>query len=476
MLFNDIDMSEHMRIIDVRGRGLANQELTTVRPAGSSDYYVTYRTIPKRFIEVDYEIRAKNKKDLRKKIDEVSALVVTTENVPVIFSDEPDMTYFVEYAGAEEDIEHHHVGIHRGTFFLLRDKYKYGSERTLHFPSDIVTIENNGTADASPIFELTAKKKATFAMISNDEDEYNMIGNIVPIDETPYEREELVLHDDCTSLTGWTDATYVDNGYVDGNIKVEKGAFVLDTVGSAIVPHKWQGPSIKRPIGTSLDDFRMDVEVELLNVGRGTGMLEIYLLDAAGETVMKIGIEDRWENVDLVHGKFQLGPIGPDRYNYTREAKYPPAWNNFKGVLKIFRSKGRIRPYFSLIDGRGRHVWTSSAFVYTDLENKYQDPITQVQIAMRVHAPTDKKNGIKVKDIKFWRYNEKEEGVPYILDVGDVVILDGVNDDIYLNGEPRNDLKNFGGSFFTLKKGLNRLVVTPADSFDTLVRFREPYR
>src|SRR5690625_4960141 len=98
-------MSHYMRIIDVRGRGLTEQELTTVRVIVSGEDYVTYRTKPSRHLEIDYEIRAKNKEELRKKIDAVSVIIETTEKVPIIFPDEPDMTYYGEYAGAEQSVE-----------------------------------------------------------------------------------------------------------------------------------------------------------------------------------------------------------------------------------------------------------------------------------------------------------------------------------------------------------------------------------
>ena len=56
-------MSQYMRIIAVRGRGITEQELTTVRVVGSDEDYVTYRTKPARFLEIDYEVRARIKKN-----------------------------------------------------------------------------------------------------------------------------------------------------------------------------------------------------------------------------------------------------------------------------------------------------------------------------------------------------------------------------------------------------------------------------
>src|SRR5690606_3730995 len=194
LLYNNIDMSDYMRIIAVRGRGLTEQELTTIRVIGSDEDYVIYRTKPPRYLEIDYEIRAKNKEELRKKIDAVSAIIETTEKVPIIFPDEPDMTYYGEYAGAEQSIEYHHIGIHRGTIYILREPYKYGPEKVVEPESDTFIVENNGTAETEPIIELTATQKATFAMVSNGE-EYMMIGKPAEVDEQLVDEKVRVLYE-----------------------------------------------------------------------------------------------------------------------------------------------------------------------------------------------------------------------------------------------------------------------------------------
>src|SRR5699024_5820601 len=107
LLYNHIDMSEHMRIVEVRGRGLTDRNLLTVRSLGSDIDHVTYRTKPKRFLEIDFEVREGNKKDLRKKLDEISGFIVTKEQVSIVFSDESDRIYYGEYSGETESKEHH---------------------------------------------------------------------------------------------------------------------------------------------------------------------------------------------------------------------------------------------------------------------------------------------------------------------------------------------------------------------------------
>lgn len=465
-------MSQHMRIIDVRGRGLAGQELTTIRPTGSDEEYITYRTTPKRYLEIDFEIRAKNKEDLRKKIDEINGFIETKEKVPIVFSDEPDMRYYGELESIEEDRELHHIGIHRGTIFILRDNYKYGQEKQYIIDGPSI-LENEGTATVKPVFELTATQKSTFAMISDGE-QYNLIGRPAPADEIASSHQELIMHDNCQSTSGWTTADEVDNGSVTGSIKPENGAFVVDSIGSG---SGWIGPSIKRDIGATLENMRFAAEVELLNTGNKTGMIEFYFLNNNDDVIFKIGIEDVYEHIDEVQGKFQTREAGNDNIvNHYVKADNRNMWNSFKGVLQVFVDNGYIRPYFALVMPNGSHNYIKSAerFIWTGLPFPSLLRVSQVQVALRNYAGTSLAT-MRVKDIKVWRYNPYE-GIPYILDEGDVVTFDHVNDDLLINGEPRNDLKNFGGSFFSLKKGQNTIVVSPQDAFNATVKFRERYR
>src|SRR5690625_3967067 len=194
-------MGNHMRIIDIRGRGLTEQELTTLRATGSDDDYVNYRTKPTRYIEVDYEVRAKNKDDLRKKIDEVSGFIAPNREVPVIFKDELDRIYHCEYAGAIEDKEHYHLARHRGTMIFLRKSVKYSKEEKTITLDGPTLINNEGNEPADPIIELTATKPATFAMIDTPNDEYNLLG--FPLEEGRdeiVEERTLIMNEDGSTL------------------------------------------------------------------------------------------------------------------------------------------------------------------------------------------------------------------------------------------------------------------------------------
>src|SRR5690625_6028969 len=65
--------------------------------------------------------------------------------------------------------------------FLCSDPYKYSKDESTETLDDTTVIKNEGSEATEPIIELTAKKKTTFAMINNMNDEYNLIG--YPLEE-----------------------------------------------------------------------------------------------------------------------------------------------------------------------------------------------------------------------------------------------------------------------------------------------------
>src|SRR5699024_10256670 len=74
-------------------------------------------------------IVAENETDLRNKIDYLNSILYTNNAVPIIFKDEPDVTYFGEYEGdpSWEDFRRHG----RGTLpFICYDPYTYYKEKT----------------------------------------------------------------------------------------------------------------------------------------------------------------------------------------------------------------------------------------------------------------------------------------------------------------------------------------------------------
>src|SRR5690554_4130193 len=381
-------MTQYMRIIAVRGRGLTEQELTTVRVIGSDEDYVTYRTKPPRFLEIDYEIRAKNKEELRKKIDAVSAIIETTEKVPIVFPDEPDRTYFGEYAGAEESVEYHNVGIHRGTIYILRDKYKYGPEKTVETTSDTFIVENSGTAEAEPIIELTATEKATFAMVSNGE-EYMMIGKPAEVDEQIVDEKVRVLYERGDTLSEWTSAGTQVDGVVTGQMTTDGTGIVVQSYGTNA---GWHGPALMKEIDPIQDfEVSMRLRVEATNPNT-TYRIEFYLFDEFMNVLGKMAIMDASRGKIQYAAEGRIGPFVGKHVNYLISSRnYQRDRAHFHGMLRMKRIGKRFEFYVARIghtEEEGHIHHDTLTEVFNDVNNQYQGRLRYMQIHIGKYGDT----------------------------------------------------------------------------------------
>ncbi|GGB26878.1 hypothetical protein GCM10011409_00240 [Lentibacillus populi] len=476
MLYNGVDMSEYMRIIDIRGRGIANQELTTLRVTGSDEDYVSYRQSPTRYIEVDYEIRGKGKEGLRKKVDAVSSIIVTSEKVPVIFPDEPDMTYFCELAGVEESQERPHIGVHRGTITLLRDKGKYGPEKTHEFTSDADIITNEGTAEADPIFELEVKKSVTFAMVQNDNEEYMMIGTPTDVEEEVIDTKALLLEERGQSLDTWSDTPTAVDGSVSGTLGTDNDGITVPSYGTDT--NDWHGPALIKDI-PAIQDF----EIEMMAQGRTTNTaqtfrVEFYLFDEGMNVLGKMAIMDNSRNIYRKKAEGRVGPFVGKYQNYlidSRNYSYD-GWDFYYGMLRMRRVGNQFEFYVTRINNNNKHVYSLKE-TFTDNDNQYMGKLKYVQIHIGKYGDTPRAYAPKINHIKVYELNQATvDQTPYIAYPGDIITFDHKDDEILINGEDRKDLKDFGGSFFKLQKGDNQLIAQPSDSFNTKVTYRNRYR
>src|SRR5690625_2916187 len=378
-------MSDYMRIIDVRGRGLTEQELTTVRVIGSDEDYVTYRTKPPRHLEIDYEIRAKNKEELRKKIDAVSAIIETTEKVPIIFPDEPDMTYYGEYAGAEQSVEYHHAGIHRGTIYIFRDPYKYGPEKTVETTSDTFNIENDGTAETEPIIELTATQKATFAMISNGNDEYNLIGQPDDDDVQVIDERTSVLYENGSTIDTWqhtTDRRFISNDInidgLDGRMGTDGAGIRVET--RATPTDKQNGPAIVKELPRVIQDFEIESTFDIISLREiENWRMMIYFLDENLNNIGHIGVKD---NSRLYKRRVALSQLGEHNKGVSLIGDSDYIENNARDATLFYLRFKREGKKFSAYVAHWRSqkhetVWKAS---YNDRNNEFQGRLKYITL------------------------------------------------------------------------------------------------
>lgn len=426
-------------------------------------------------LSVDVLIEGATEDAYDRNIEDLVAWLDSDEPMKLEFENEPNRYRMALYQGSLDPAEFATFG--KVTIeFLVPDSYKYGKTLYSNFTSGAAAYVNNGTADALPVFELDVTGDITHVSINKGE-EYMQIGEPPAIVTPVYKRETLILNDPLTTTTGWTVGSDVDNGYITGSIAPTASGWTVNSYGTNQTPKEWQGPVMRKGIPEALQNFKVDLDIQLLNTGGRMGMIEVYLLDSANQTVAKIGFEDVWESITRNQAKFQLGGVGLTRkVDLRRTADAPWAWNDFKGIIRLWRDGNRFRPYFGIKQSNGKHVWVSQNYLYTDKDNLFSNKITQVQIALR-RWPGVTEAQLKVSNLKIYRLNDPvSNAIPYIAGAGDKIIIDHEANSILINGEERKDLKDFGAQFFTLPKGTDGIFVYPADKLTGKVTYKERFK
>src|SRR5699024_9063402 len=150
------------------------------------------------------------------------------------------------------------------------DPYKYGPEQEYDV-SDNDVIENKGTANADPIFELTAKEKSTFALISLGADEdskYNIIGTPADDDVVAVDTKEPVIKEDGSTIDTWDKPSLdmIDDpnvGKVDGNMVSDDAGIRPDDYGT--VNDKQRGAGLTKEITSPIQDFEIESSFDIIS-------------------------------------------------------------------------------------------------------------------------------------------------------------------------------------------------------------------
>lgn len=482
-VFNGFNLDEELTdengsftTLIVSGRSNLNQKINTIEVVGKDGLVEEDgANLEPKEITVKYKILDKTNEGLRKRFDKLNSMLVGSKK-ELSFTDEEAIFYATLQTNDIPEEESNNL---IGTItFLCTDPYKYGAELTANFTSDSVIVKNPGTAEADPIFELTAREPTTFAMISNGE-EYMMIGQPLDADTEPFEREDLVLHDMLSNTTGWVEGEQVDDGIVSGEMVSDGRDFIAANFGTPSSGAKWYGPALKASLPETLENFRAEILIENFNGTNNVGRVALYLLNVNSEIIGRIHLVDAWQSInrnrvssyvqsgDGSHRK-QLHHIDETTAEATGEL-----WNNFDGMLRMERVGNRWTAYVAKIREDGTHHARETKR-YTDTAGYYTEEVAQIQLHIGIFGGYEPAR-MKIKDLKVWKINNLDEHqIPYIAKPGDSVVFDHSTHNCYLNGEPVNP--DFGGDFFKLYRGNNSLVVLPEGVFDTTLKFRPRYR
>lgn len=434
---------------------------------------VEKRSVGVRPIIVEIWVEAVGSNTIEKIEEDMAAWLWSEEPEELYFSDNPNRFYMAMAKITDKPTEYS-LSAKYTILFTCTEPFKKGGSSEKLFTDGIAVINNSGTVPTPPVIEIDVLEDVTHVdMIS--ETGMLRIGE-VPSMETPvFEPLTQIVNLPLTTTIGTTNVTSLDHGYVGGTMDATPTGFTATTVGATQLPRSWQGPARRISIpGGGLQDFRVDLDVELLNKSKGTGMIEVFGVDALDRILFVLGIEDVQQSEEMVQGKFQVGSKSNRSHEFIAKPATPKAWNDYKGTIRIHRRGNKITPYWALIDSSGNHVWKYSTHSYTDGQELHTSPLVAVIIAMRVWPDTLKAD-MKARNLRAFRYNSEEVGVPVIAGAGDKFIIDMENDLITLNGEDYNEFE-FGSNFFDLKPGPNVIMLEPATKLSGKLKWKELFR
>ncbi|MCU9614073.1 phage tail family protein [Caldibacillus lycopersici] len=419
--------------------------------------------------EVSVEISAESAQELRKIEEDLADWLIQEEEKELIFPDETDRTYYAYIDGSFNANEIVSKGY--GTLkFICLDPYKYGAIKESQISTDSVVIDYKGTVEGKPVFRFNVEEPLTNIDVIR-EDDYFSIGE--PADETDvvYPERTKMLEDELETTVGWGDSPMTpDNGVKAGTMVSNGDVFYAANYGNG---SNWHGPILAKSLSEPIQDFwiRAYFDVDCRKSDQ-RARNEVYLLGENGAIIGKLAaaINNSGLNVDA---GCHIRNVDKSRWVLSENGFTK---SKFLGYVTLERRGTQFKAeygYDAFVDGK--HVkYPQKEVLFQDIENSYQQKVAAVAIFVSKWGTLASPYKSTVRSVYVHRLNN-DAGIPYIVDEGDEVVLDFERELIEINGEPRTDLKDFGGNYFGLKKGNNTIVINPSGLTGT-VKWRERFR
>lgn len=465
MQFNSQSLPDYISVLEVTGRSLSPNEINTMSVSGMDGSYIQGKRKPGVSLKVKIMMRLESSEDLREAIDELNEFFDTEEEVPIIFSDEPNKTYYGMMSDISEGIEVEGTHIVTITFFRS-DPYKYGPEESMEFQSDADSVDNQGKATAFPVFELEVHEPTTFAMIQNQRQEYMMIGTPAEDDVEVVSGKDLVLTENGSTLDTWdTNGTEIDNfiGNIAGSMRHDGTGILAESYGTG---EKMHGPAVIKEI-SPIQDFEIETTFDIIsNHEEDNYRMEVYMFDEGMNMLGKMGINDNNRNLWRRLGLGRVGGYaGPsERYaingdNYKRDDLGEVALM----YLRVKREGKKFTFYIAEIRN-GRHYATIEESI--NVSNEYLGKLKYIQLFIGNWQDRNRTFRTRINYVHVYKLQELTvDQTRYIAYPGDIITFGHKNEEILINGEDRSDLKDFGGTFFHLYRGENQLLMHPPNTF-----------
>ena len=419
--------------------------------------------------------------------EEIADWLVTDQTCELIFDDEKDRTFL---AVVDETLDLDQlVDLGEGTLtFICPMPYKLGKEQTVDFKKDVsglvANVQNKGTVHSNPIIEIDITKPNTFLDVwfgetsLNDRD-YFRIGMPLKTVEKPVERNQRLIWDEMATTVGWSKVSSMEDGEPVGEMKSDKYQFYCSDFGTA--GKGWHGAAVKKSIpGGPVQDFIMQAYVTCKSKKiNEMGRVEIAILDESSKVLSKIAMNDLFWQAEQNFGTMVIGYDNkPGKTGLIYESgDYPNTWNQYFGRLWIARTGNVWEAYISkFLPGTEKD--DSERFArWTDEKNYHMEKAAQIQISIMQFQDVPPVEAMSVSDLKFWKVNLNTKNTPpYIVDVGDKVVIDTENSHVTIEGKNAINIKDIFSNFPVINRGTNKLEIMPSDIGTARVKYRERFR
>ena len=447
-------------------------------------------SIKPRTIEVELDVNYRESPFTREEvIDDINAWLVTDEPKPINFAREPNKLYYGMITGAIEPTDFVGFSSLKVTFICL-DPYKYSVKQYKNTAiSDSISLQNAGTAPTYPIIQARALKDSTSFLISKNDEDYFMVGQSMDAFKKSINKNPRLFYTTFDNVAGWQ---YVANGT---NIQASdasgtaSGKFKLAT-GTANKPYAimpddygeratsgWHGPTMKRSLPRSVDNFNVRIELKMWSRREGVGKGYMFLYDERGNIFAAIGLLDAKNSKTFVRAHFILFNEYGDRWEW-----YDNAWNwaydNALVNLEIRRRDNhwRIKTWHYTEDEKTKKKYLTSRMTkfFNDKAQKYTQRLAQVGVSTMKHSSY---NPLPVY-FNTMIVNEElpdTDDIPLLIKEGDDIHIDMKENLVMINNEPVLEEKDFGSDFFEVSKGFTEMFISPTNTFDTSAYWQDRY-
>ena len=237
----------------------------------NGSFYAGYKYGEKMF-SVEIAIPSKTKQKLEETVRQLAYVLDITKPSPLIINNS-DIVYYAVIEG-ETNLNTLYTTGEATLNFICYDPIGYSKDYsgiTMN-NNKIFNFTNMGSYNSYPIFGFKFKKPSTFLFLTNEKGESLMVGQQYDGTIPTKPATTYLINDDCqdssTFLQGGNNVVSA-NRVVDGNYGVgNNGLSIVATSYGTDVKDKWVGPTFRRNIGKSLEQFEVRVNMSFSSQGK----------------------------------------------------------------------------------------------------------------------------------------------------------------------------------------------------------------